>query len=124
MHESLSLWEPVVHSDYFRNSSFALVFTKTDVFGKIVAAKQHLISRYFPDYQGKPTDIPAGKEFIATKFKEHWQDNGLLSVHFVNATDTEETKRVLKKYRDARVPKMVVIINNLVVLGDDVVRKR
>ncbi|KAJ5073804.1 guanine nucleotide-binding protein g(o) subunit alpha [Anaeramoeba ignava] len=65
MKESIELFDEIVNSRWFSETSFILVFTKLDLFLKNL--EKNNFHHYFPDYNGKnePNEI---KEYIEKRF--------------------------------------------------------
>jgi guanine nucleotide-binding protein subunit alpha len=89
MEEAMFIFKQVANSDYFLNSVIILFFNKMDLFREKVNSGINPIRRYFPDYRGKPTDVEAGQEFFANKFKELLKDSKrVIHIYYTSAIDT------------------------------------
>jgi guanine nucleotide-binding protein subunit alpha len=89
MHEALMLFESIANSKYFERSALILFLNKIDLFTEKVRSNMSPISKWFPDYRGKPDDVEAAKVFFADKFTSLVRaQNKVTYVHYTNATDT------------------------------------
>ena len=101
MHEALMLFESISNSKYFEKSALILFLNKIDLFREKIAGGMSPINKVFPDYTGKPTDIEAGQEFFAQKFKNLVRDPTKEAyVHYTNATDTNLLDKTMKSVQD------------------------
>ena len=93
MNEALLLFDSVRNSTWFVNSAHVLFFTKIDCFREKIASGKSPISKYFPDYNGQPTDIDAAQEFFASKFRSvSERDKKELQIHYINNLDAGSIK--------------------------------
>jgi len=101
MHEALMLFESISNSKYFEKSALILFLNKIDLFREKIAGGMSPISKVFPDYTGKHTDIEAGQEFFANKFRNLVrQPKKEVYVHYTNATDTDLLKKTMASVQD------------------------
>ena len=101
MHEALMLFESIANSKYFEKSALILFLNKIDLFREKLSSGMSPISRYFPDYHGKPNDVTASQEFFAEKFKGLVrQSSKEVYVHYTNATDTDLLKKTMASVQD------------------------
>lgn len=101
MHEALMLFESIANSKYFEKAALILFLNKIDLFREKLASGMSPINKYFPEYQGKNTDIAAAQEFFAEKFRNLVrQPNKEIYVHYTNATDTDLLKKTMASVRD------------------------
>jgi guanine nucleotide-binding protein subunit alpha len=101
MHEALMLFESISNSKYFEKSALILFLNKIDLFREKIAGGMSPISKVFPDYTGQPTDIEAGMEFFANKFRNLVrQPKKEVYVHYTNATDTDLLKKTMASVQD------------------------
>lgn len=101
MHEALMLFESIANSKYFEKSALILFLNKIDLFREKLATGMSPISRYFPDYTGRPNDVVASQEFFADKFRglvRHQHKE--VYVHYTNATDTDLLKKTMASVQD------------------------
>jgi guanine nucleotide-binding protein subunit alpha len=101
MHEALMLFESISNSKYFEKSALILFLNKIDLFSEKIAGGMSPINKVFPDYTGAPTDIEAGKEFFAKKFRNLVRNARTeVYVHYTNATDTNLLKITMTSVQD------------------------
>lgn len=101
MHEALMLFESIANSKYFEKSALILFLNKIDLFKEKVESGRAPIAEHFPDYTGAPTDVVAGQEFFARKFKNLVRDPEKDAyIHFTNATDTNLLDKTMKSVQD------------------------
>lgn len=98
MDESLALWEQIVNSRYFENTSMILFFNKDDLFREKLPKVP--LSTHFPDYKGSSYDEAVG--FICEKFlsKVHQHSPKRIYPHVTNATNTENMQVVFEAVKD------------------------
>ena len=95
------LFESIANSKYFEKSALILFLNKIDLFRDKLSTGMSPISRHFPEYRGKDTDIVAAQEFFAEKFKNLVrQPNKEVYVHYTNATDTDLLKKTMASVQD------------------------
>ena len=74
---------------------------KIDLFKEKIESGRAPIAPHFPDYTGNPTDVVAGQEFFARKFKNLVRDPEKDAyIHFTNATDTNLLDKTMKSVQD------------------------
>jgi len=101
MAEALFLFDQIANSQYFAKSALILFLNKIDLFREKITSGMSPIYRYFPDYRGRETDVDAGQQFFADKFKKLVKDNKKeIYIHFTNATDTNLLKVTMKAVQD------------------------
>ncbi|KAF2502610.1 guanine nucleotide binding protein, alpha subunit [Lophium mytilinum] len=101
MHEALMLFESISNSRYFEKSALILFLNKIDLFREKISSGMSPINKIFPDYTGKITDIEAGQEFFANKFRNLVrQQKKEVYVHYTNATDTDLLKKTMASVQD------------------------
>lgn len=81
MQEALMLFESLSNSQWFRNSSIILLFTKLDRLGPKL--KTSPLENTFPDYSGG-SDIEAAKTYITEKFMALVRDHRPLCVGYTS----------------------------------------
>jgi guanine nucleotide-binding protein subunit alpha len=101
MNEALLLFGQIANSRYFVRAALILFLNKMDLFREKMTSGVSPISRYFPDYQGKTTDIQGGQKFFADKFKKLVKDHRKqIYIHYTNATDTNLLKVTMRSVQD------------------------
>jgi len=101
MNEALLLFGQISNSRYFTRAALILFLNKMDLFKEKMQSGISPISRYFPDYQGKTTDIQAGQKFFSEKFKKLVKDQRKqIYIHYTNATDTNLLKVTMRSVQD------------------------
>jgi guanine nucleotide-binding protein subunit alpha len=101
MTEALMLFEQISNSAYFTKSALLLFLNKMDLFReKLLISGANPIHKYFPDYQGSPTDVVAAQEFFAIKFRSLLKTTKEVYVHYTNATDTDLLKKTMDSVQD------------------------
>jgi guanine nucleotide-binding protein subunit alpha len=88
MTDALQLFEQIVNSPWFTNSTLILFLNKIDLFSEKLQSGFASIRREFPDYQGHPRDVAAGRDFFTAKFKRAFKGDRDMWIHYTNATDT------------------------------------
>jgi guanine nucleotide-binding protein G(i) subunit alpha len=97
MAESLILFESVVNSRWFSNSSFILFLNKIDLFKKKL--RKSPLERYFPEYNGGD-DYQKAAKFMLWRFKQVNKHNLDIYPHLTCATDTKQIRIVVAAVRD------------------------
>ncbi|KAI0739863.1 heterotrimeric G protein alpha subunit 4 [Daedaleopsis nitida] len=64
--DAMAVWDSIVHSRWFENSSLILVLNKNDRFEEKVPHSS--IAQYFPDSNCEPGDPTAGREYFERRF--------------------------------------------------------
>jgi guanine nucleotide-binding protein subunit alpha len=101
MTEALMLFEQISNSSYFSKSALLLFLNKMDLFREKLSSGMSPIHKYFPDYHGKVTDVPAAQEFFANRFKALVRNpTKEVYVHYTNATDTDLLKKTMDSVQD------------------------
>lgn len=101
MHEALMLFESIANSKYFEKSALILFLNKIDLFREKVQSGKARIRDHFPDYTASDTDVEAGQQFFASKFRNLVRDPEKDAyVHFTNATDTNLLDKTMKSVQD------------------------
>ena len=89
-----------------------LFLNKIDLFREKIESGAAPIANYFPEFAGEPTDVRAGQEFFAYKFKELVRQPGKETyVHYTNATDTDLLKKTMQSVQDMIIQRN---LNNLI----------
>lgn len=101
MHEALMLFESIANSKYFEKAALILFLNKIDLFRAKISSGAAKINQHFPDYTGSDTDVEAGQQFFAQKFRNLVRDpNKEAYVHYTNATDTNLLDKTMKSVQD------------------------
>jgi len=101
MHEALMLWESISNSKYFEKSALILFLNKIDLFREKLSSGMSPITKHFPDYHGKNTDVDAAQSFFANKFRNLVRNsNKEVYIHYTNATDTDLLKKTMASVQD------------------------
>ncbi|CAL8278930.1 unnamed protein product [Merluccius merluccius] len=99
MEESKALFQTIITYQWFKNSSVILFLNKIDLLEEKIAFS-HLVD-YFPEYDGPPRDILAGREFILKMFVDlNPEPTKIIYSHFTCATDTENIRFVFHAIKD------------------------
>jgi guanine nucleotide-binding protein subunit alpha, other len=86
---------------WFETTAFVVLLNKVHLFREKLASGMSPIRKYFPEYRGKSTDIKTAEEFFANKFRNVFPDRGRqFHVHYINATDTDSTKKTLESIQE------------------------
>jgi len=100
MHESITLFESLINSEWFYKTNFIIFFNKKDLFEQKIKTKDLKVC--FPEYSGG-CNAEAAKQYIATKFEElnhKRHPQRLIYHHFTCATDTTNIRAVFADVRD------------------------
>jgi guanine nucleotide-binding protein subunit alpha len=74
MQDAMTIWDSICHSQWFKQTSIILFLNKNDLFERKVANSD--IKNFFPDYDGEPGDIRAGREYFKKRFARLAQKAG------------------------------------------------
>ncbi|XP_012735232.2 guanine nucleotide-binding protein subunit alpha-11 [Fundulus heteroclitus] len=97
--ESLALFNTIVSSRWFQDSSTILFLNKTDLFEEKI--KTSHLADYFPEYTGPSGDAEPAKKFIEKMYIDcHKGRHKPLYTHFTCATDTENIRVVFESVKD------------------------
>jgi len=107
MMESLALFETLVNSNWFQNTSFLIFFNKMDLFEEKIKHKD--LTCCFPDYPGGK-NADAAKEYIQKKFlaTDKFPQKRSLFSYFTCATDTTQIRTIFDSVRRIIVSKILV----------------
>lgn len=98
IHEAIILFDSLCNSRWFKNTPFILFLNKIDIFeAKLYKSP---LKNYFPDYNGKPTDVDEAIKFFEVNFLKLNRSNKPIYVHRTCATDTKSMKFVLSAVTD------------------------
>lgn len=112
MREAFGLFEAISNSRWFEKSAIILFLNKMDLFREKIESGAAPISKYFSEFDASPTDVNAGRDFFANRFKELMrQPNKEIYVHFTNATDTDLLKKTMASVQDMIIQRN---LNNLI----------
>ncbi|CAL8386743.1 unnamed protein product [Boreogadus saida] len=99
MEESKALFQTIITYQWFKNSSVILFLNKIDLLEEKILFS-HLVD-YFPEYDGPPRDIMAGRDFILKMFENLNPDpSKIIYSHFTCATDTDNIRFVFHAVKD------------------------
>ncbi|KAF5346257.1 hypothetical protein D9756_004418 [Leucocoprinus leucothites] len=74
MQDAMTIWDSICHSQWFKQTSIILFLNKNDLFEKKVPVSD--IKNFFPDYDGEPGDIRAGRDYFKRRFAKLAQKAG------------------------------------------------
>lgn len=100
MDESLVLFESVVNSRWFAQSSVILFLNKVDVFQQKIASVP--MQRYFPEYTGGP-DVQKAARYVLWRFTQLNRAKLPIYPHLTQATDTKGIEQVFMDIKDTIV---------------------
>lgn len=95
--ESLILFENIVNSRWFANSSIVLFLNKIDLFAEKLKIKP--LENYFPDYTGG-SDINKATKYILWRFVKLNRANLNIYPHITQTTDTSNIKLVFAAIKE------------------------
>ncbi|ODV94817.1 hypothetical protein PACTADRAFT_3707 [Pachysolen tannophilus NRRL Y-2460] len=98
MHEAMHLFNQLRNSRWFYDVPFILFVNKMDLFEKKLSHSP--LVKYFPEYQGDPTDVEAATKFFENCFISMNKTNKPIYIHRTCATDTQSMKFVLTAITD------------------------
>lgn len=103
MQDAMTIWDSVCHSQWFKQTSIILFLNKNDLFEKRVPVSD--IKNFFPDYDGEPGDIRAGRDYFKRRFAKLAQKAGRskereIYIHITTATDTAMLRVVMAAVED------------------------
>jgi guanine nucleotide-binding protein subunit alpha, other len=91
------LFKDISNSPFFERAALVLFLNKIDLLHEKLRTGLSPIRRFYPDYIGNPTDIQAGQDYFANKFKRLYRNTEkTLYLYFTNATDTNLLKVTMK----------------------------
>ncbi|PPQ65606.1 hypothetical protein CVT24_011815 [Panaeolus cyanescens] len=98
MQDAMTIWDSICHSQWFKQTSIILFLNKNDLFEKKVPTSD--IKNFFPDYEGEPGDVKAGREYFKRRFGRLAQKAGRskereIYIHITTATDTAMLRVVM-----------------------------
>ena len=97
MLDSFLLFQSIVNSRWFRNTSIILFLNKTDIFRKKILFSP--LANYFIDYQGG-ADFEAAAMYIKNKFLDLNTSRLPIYAHYTCATDTKLFETVFANVQD------------------------
>ncbi|KAI3640249.1 hypothetical protein MIR68_001127 [Amoeboaphelidium protococcarum] len=100
MAESIILFEAIVNSQWFVNSSFILFLNKIDLFKEKI--KKTPLNKYFPEYAGDD-DFTKASKFMLWRFKQSNHQGLTIYPHLTCATDTKQIKVVFSAVKDTLI---------------------
>ena len=101
MSEALNLFDNIVNSSWFERTAVILFLNKMDLFRVKVESGQSPIANSFADFKGAPTDVKAGQDYFASRFKMLVRNPRKETyIHYTNATDTDLLKKTMASVQD------------------------
>jgi guanine nucleotide-binding protein subunit alpha len=95
------LFDNIVNSSWFERTAVILFLNKMDLFRVKVESGQSPIVNSFADFKGAPTDVKAGQEYFASRFKMLVRNPRKETyIHYTNATDTDLLKKTMASVQD------------------------
>jgi guanine nucleotide-binding protein subunit alpha len=103
MQDAMTIWDSICHSQWFKQTSIILFLNKNDLFENKI--KNSNIKNFFPDYDGEPGDIRAGRDYFKKRFARLAQKAGRskereIYIHITTATDTDMLRVVMAAVED------------------------
>ncbi|PPQ73266.1 hypothetical protein CVT26_015224 [Gymnopilus dilepis] len=74
MQDAMTIWDSICHSQWFKQTSIILFLNKNDLFEKKIPTSD--IKNFFPDFDGEPGDIRAGRDYFKRRFARLAQKAG------------------------------------------------
>lgn len=110
MQDAMTIWDSICHSQWFKQTSIILFLNKNDLFEKKIPTSD--IKNFFPDFDGEPGDVRAGREYFKRRFGRLAQKAGRskereIYIHITTATDTAMLRVVMAAVEDAIVSKNI-----------------
>jgi len=103
MQDAMTIWDSICHSQWFKQTSIILFLNKDDLFQRKIPNSD--IKNFFPDYDGPPADVKAGRDYFKKRFGRLAQKAGRqkereIYIHTTNATDTAMLRVVMAAVED------------------------
>ncbi|EIN13172.1 heterotrimeric G protein alpha subunit 4 [Punctularia strigosozonata HHB-11173 SS5] len=98
MQDAMTIWDSICHSQWFKQTSIILFLNKNDLFEQKI--EHSSIKNFFPDFDGEPGDVRAGREYFKKRFARLAQKAGRskereVYIHITTATDTAMLRVVM-----------------------------
>ncbi|KAK2459797.1 hypothetical protein APHAL10511_008229 [Amanita phalloides] len=98
MQDAMTIWDSICHSQWFKHTSIILFLNKNDLFEQKIANSH--IKNFFPDFEGEPGDVKAGRDYFKKRFAKIAQKAGRskereIYIHITTATDTAMLRVVM-----------------------------
>ncbi|RXW16986.1 hypothetical protein EST38_g8868 [Candolleomyces aberdarensis] len=98
MQDAMTIWDSICHSQWFKQTSIILFLNKNDLFEQKIKTSD--IKTFFPDYDGEPGEVRAGREYFKKRFARLAQKAGRskereIYIHITTATDTAMLRVVM-----------------------------
>ncbi|KAF9491609.1 heterotrimeric G-protein alpha subunit, GPA2-like protein [Pleurotus eryngii] len=98
MQDAMTIWDSICHSQWFKQTSIILFLNKNDLFQRKIPTSD--IKNFFPDYEGEPGDVRAGRDYFKKRFARLAQKAGRskereIYIHITTATDTAMLRVVM-----------------------------
>jgi len=110
MMESLTLFDHVCNSVYFKTTNFILFFNKADLFQEKLEKVD--LSVLFPTYEGGK-DIEKAKTFIVNRFIEKNHSPHEIYYHFTCAVDSESFGKIFNDVKDSLITSLLNSVQHL-----------
>jgi len=103
MQDAMTIWDSICHSQWFKQTSIILFLNKNDLFERKIPTSD--IKNFFPDFDGEPGDIKAGRAYFKRRFGRLAQKAGRsnereIYIHVTTATDTAMLRVVMAAVED------------------------
>jgi hypothetical protein len=99
MSEAIMLFDSIVNSQWFAQTSIILFLNKVDIFQNRILVSN--IKDYFPTYSGEATDYHAAREYFKSRFtKLVRSQKAEVYTHFTTAIDTNLIRVVMASVTD------------------------
>ncbi|TRM62816.1 heterotrimeric G protein alpha subunit 4 [Schizophyllum amplum] len=98
MQDAMTIWDSICHSQWFKQTSIILFLNKNDLFQRKIPHSD--IKNFFPDFDGEPGDVRAGRDYFKKRFAKLAQKAGRnkereIYIHITTATDTAMLRVVM-----------------------------
>lgn len=103
MQDAMTIWDSICHSQWFKQTSIILFLNKNDLFERKIPTSD--IKTFFPDFEGEPGDVRAGRDYFKRRFAKLAQKAGRskereIYIHITTATDTAMLRVVMAAVED------------------------
>jgi len=110
MQDAMTIWDSICHSQWFKKTSIILFLNKNDIFHRKIPVSN--IKTFFPDYEGEPGDVRAGRDYFKRRFAKLAQKAGRskereIYIHITTATDTAMLRVVMAAVEDSVVSRNI-----------------
>ncbi|KAK0439069.1 heterotrimeric G protein alpha subunit 4 [Desarmillaria tabescens] len=108
MQETMTVWDTICHSRWFKHTSIILCLNKNDLFEKKIPYSD--IQNFFPDFDGEPGDARAGRDYFKLRFSELAERE--IYIHVITATDIATLPSVMTTVEGAYPHDCILIITS------------